>query len=359
MQGVGAALMVPASLALLRAAYPDGAARARAFGVWGMVSGIAAGAGPVVGGVLVGALGWRSVFLVNLPIGAAALALTLRYVPSPDGSGGGLRGLDVPAQAAGALGLAGLAVGLNEAGSAGWTGPVVLGAFAAAVAGGAAFVLLEGRSRAPMAPLGMFREREFSASAAIGVLLNAGFYGWLFAAPLYFEHVRHYGALRTGLALLPAMGVVAVSSALAGRVTARTGPRTPMVAGLLVGAAGLLGWLAAGAGTPYGVLIVPMAAVGFGTAFTMPAGTAAVMRAVPAGQGGAASAVFSAARQAGSAVGVALFGTLASGGLVAGTRAGVTVAAGGFAMAAALSARFVRPGVDGAAGATGRGLRRS
>ncbi|MFB4297887.1 MFS transporter [Actinomadura sp. NTSP31] len=341
-QGAGAALMVPASLALLQAAYTGGAARARAFGVWGMVSGIAAGAGPVLGGVLTGAFGWRSVFLVNLPIGLAALALALRYVPSPPPASGRSAGLDVPAQAAGALSLTGLAAGLNEAGTAGWTHPLVLGAFAVSVLALAAFLLLERRSRAPMLPLRLFRAAEFSASAAIGVLLNLGFYGWLFAAPLYFQRVHHYSALRTGLALLPAMGVVAVSSALAGRVTARTGPRFPMVAGLAAGAAGLLGWLAAGTGTPYPVLIVPMAAVGFGTAFTMPAATAAVMRAVPEGNGGVASAVFNTARQAGSAVGVAVFGTLAAAGIVSGAHTGVIIAAAGFAAAALLAARFVR-----------------
>lgn len=341
-QGAGAALMVPASLSLLQAAYPGAAARARAFGVWGTIAGVAAGAGPVLGGVLVSALGWRAVFLVNLPIGITAMLLTVRYVPGRPATRT-RRGLDLPAQAAAVVSLTGLTTGLIEAGSPsmGWTHPLVLGAFATFAAGLAAFLALEQRSRAPMLPLSLFHARDFSASAAVGVLLNLGFYGWLFIGPLYFQHVHHYSALRTGLALLPTSGVVAVSSALAGRVTARTGPALPMAIGLLIGAAGLAGWLVAAPGASYPLLIAPMILVGFGMAFTMPASTAAIMRAAPDHNSGAASAVFTTARQVGSAIGVALFGTFAAGGLVGGLHVGVVVGAAGFLTAAALTVLFI------------------
>lgn len=340
-QGVGAALMVPASLALLKSAYPDKAARARAFGVWAAVSGLAAGAGPVVGGVLVAGFGWRSVFLVNIAVGAVALALTTRYVPSTHPRTA-RPGLDVPAQAALAVGLTCLTGGLIEAGALHWTHPVVLGAFAASLTGGLAFVLLERRSAAPMLPLSLFRNRDFTASVVIGVQLNIGFYGLLFLAPLYFQRVHHYSALRTGFALLPLVGVVALSSAVAGRITARTGPRLPMAAGLTVGAAGLAGWLVAGPQTSYLALVVPMAAAGFGTAFTMPASTAAVMEAVPDSRGGAAAAAFNAARQIGSAIGVAVFGTLVAGDFLGGLHMAVSVGAAGFLTAAVVAALFVR-----------------
>ena len=338
-QGVGAALLVPASLSLLRAAYPGRAERARAFGVWGMVAGLAAGAGPVLGGVLVAGLGWRSVFLLNLPVGLTALLLSVRHVPG-SAADRGRRGLDLRAQTAAAVGLAGLATGCIEAGALGWTHPVVLGAFGVFPVALVAFLLLERRSPAPMLPLALFRAAGFSASTVIGLLLNTGFYGLLFLAPLYFQQVHHYSALRTGLALLPAVCLIAVGSALAGRVAARTGPRPPMVAGLVVGAAGLAGWVFAGPDTPYAVLVVPMAAAGLGTALTMPAATAAVMESVPADRGGAAAAVFNAARQLGSALGVALFGTLIAGGLVAGLHTAVLVGAAGFLAAAALAARY-------------------
>lgn len=339
-QGLGAALMVPASLALLRTAYPGRAARARAFGIWGTVAGLAAGAGPVLGGVLVAGLGWRSVFFLNLPVGLAALFLTSRHVPRCP-AGRTRRGLDLPAQTAGAVCLAGLVTGCIEAGALGWTHPAVLGAFAGCLVGLVAFPVLERRSPAPMLPFSLFRARAFSASAVIGVLLNTGFYGLLFLAPLYFQGVHHYSALRTGCALLPAVGVVAAGSALAGRITARTGPRLPMVAGLVVGAAGLAGWLVAGPDTPYLALVAPMACAGFGTALTMPASTAAVMEAAPGERSGAAAAVFNAARQTGSALGVALFGTLVATGLVPGLHTAVGIGAAGFLVAAALAARCI------------------
>ncbi|MFJ9619513.1 MFS transporter [Streptomyces noursei] len=338
-QGVGAALLVPASLALLRAAYPEPAARARAFGVWGAVAGMAAGAGPVLGGVLVASFGWRAVFLVNLPATLLALVLTIRHVPrSP--AGPRRRGLDVPAQTAAAVSVAALAAGCIEAGAPGHPRAVVLGAFAVAALGLAAFVFLERRAPAPMVPLDLFRGRAFTAATLVGVLLNTGFYGLLFLAPLYFQRVQHYSTLRTGFALLPAVGLLAIGSALGGRLTARTGPRPPMVAGLVIGAAGLAGWLCAGPGTPYAALVAPMAAAGFGAALTMPSATAAVMESAPGERGGAAAAVFNAARQLGSVLGVAVFGTLTTGGLVPGLHTAAVVGAAGFLVAALLTARW-------------------
>lgn len=340
-QGIGAAMMVPTSLALLQATYSDRAARARAFGVWGMVSGIAAGAGPVISGLLVASSDWRAVFFLNLPIGVAALLLTVRYVPAP--AGRPQSGLDIPAQTTAVLCLVGLTTALNEAGSLGWLHPVVLGGFTVFVLALVAFLMLERRAIAPMLPLPMFRAREFSASTVIGLLLNMGFYGLLFVAPLYFQRTHHYGPLETGLALLPAMGVVALSSALAGQVTARTGPRLPMVVGLLAGGLGLLGWLIADAKTPYLLLIAPMIGVGFGAAFTMPASTAAIMEAAPADRGGAASAVFNAARQVGSAVGVALLGTLVAHRFISGLHTGVAAGGIGFLAASIVAAVCIRP----------------
>ncbi|MFI6741557.1 MFS transporter [Nonomuraea sp. NPDC050451] len=343
-QGAGAAAMVPASLALLRDAYPERGARARAFGVWGMVAGIAACAGPVLGGVLVSAIGWRAVFFVNIPFGLLGVLLTVRHVPCRTGRGAGRGGLDVPAQVAGALCLAGLTAALIEAGARGWTSPVVLGGLLLSVLALPTFLLLERRARAPMLPLGLFASRRFSASAAIGVLLNLGFYGLLFAVPLYFQQVRHLDAMATGLAMLPMALMPPIASPLSGWVAARTGPRPPMAYGLIIGGIGLLSWLPADGDTNYWALLVPLMLTGFGTGFTMPAATAAIMEAAPPELGGAASAVFNAARQTGSAIGVALVGTLvAGGGLVAGLHADVVVGGLGFLIAASLAVFALRP----------------
>ncbi|MFG1791138.1 DHA2 family efflux MFS transporter permease subunit [Nocardia sp. NPDC049149] len=338
-QGAAAALLVPASLSLLRAAYPDPAHRARAFGVWGMVAGLAAGLGPVLGGLLTGMFGWRAVFFVNLPVAALALLLTVRTVPSPHGTRG--RGLDLPAQLTGFACVALLVGALNEAGRVGWTHPSVLVLGTVAVVALAVFLALEANSASPMLPLALFRRGELAAATVVGLLMNLGFYALLFAAPLYFQRTYHLDAWRTGLALLPMAGLVAVSSALAGRVMARTGPRRPMLIGLLVGAAGIAGWLLAGPNTPYLVLVAPMLAAGAGTAFTMPAATGAAMTAAPADRSGAASALLNTARQLGSAVGVALAGTMLSANFLPGLHITAVLGTLAFLVGALVTAIFI------------------
>lgn len=346
-QGAGAALMVPSSLALLQHAYPDRRARGRAFGAWGMVAGIAAAAGPVLGGVLVSTAGWRSVFLVNLPFGVLGLALTARYVPAPPGPATvpgrrAGRGVDLPAQLSAALCLAALTSALIETGPLGWTSPVVLAGFGVCAAAFGVFVPLERRATAPMLPLELFASRRFSASAVIGVLLNLGFYGLLFVVPLYFERVRDLGALQTGLAMLPMAAMPMIASPLGGRVAGRRGCRVPMTAGLTIGGIGLLSWLLAGPGTSYPVLIAPMVLTGFGMGFAMPATTMAIMEAAPARRGGAASAVFNAARQTGSAVGVAVVGAMATSGLVTGLQTSAVVGGAAFGASVILTLAALR-----------------
>jgi len=150
-----------------------------------------------------------------------------------------------------------------------------------------------------MLPLELFRSRVFSASAFVGAAINFGFYGQLFVISLYFQQVRGYSALATGLAMLPEGLFVSVASAFAGRLTARVGPRVPMLTGLTTGGLGLVGLVVAGPHTPYPVLIAPLAAAGFGIAVTMPAATAAIIEAAPAHHAGIAAGVLNASRQAG------------------------------------------------------------
>ena len=342
-QGLGAALAVPSSLALLQAAYPERAARRRAFGIWGGVAGIAAGAGPVVGGALVSGLGWRSVFFLNVPIGAAGLALAVRVLPAPPPRP---HGVDPIGQAAGIAALGGLALALIEAGRAGWASPVVAGGFAAFVVAGGAFVLVEGRVRAPMLPLGLFSSATFSAATVVGLLINLGFYGDLFVMSLYLQTLRGFTPLLAGIALVPEAAMAIVGSTASGRVMARTGPRLPMLCGLCVGGAGLLGLVAVGAHTSYDVLVVPFMAAGLGMSFTMPAATAAVMEAAPPERGGLASGTLNAARQVGGVIGVALLGSLVAhrASFVPGLRVGMAIAGSAFLLGAALTALGVERG---------------
>ncbi|MFG1805718.1 MFS transporter [Streptomyces sp. NPDC049040] len=337
LQGLSAALMVPTSLALIHASYQDEGDRTRAIGVWGGVGGVAAAAGPVLGGVLTAALSWRAVFFVNVPVGLLGLFLTARHVVAPRPERG--RGMDRSGQLAGAVMLAAAVYALIEAGHSGWAAGGVLVAALLAVLAAAAFLLVERRTADPMVPLDVFRSRTLSSSTLVGFLMNAGFYGQLFVMTFYFQQVRGWSALEAGLALLPQTAMAALASALSGRTAARTGPRTPMWAGMLIGAAGFAGLLATGADTPYLWLVPPLAAIGFGMAFTMPAAMSAAVEEAPPGRAGLASGVMNASRQVGSAVGIALLGALVAdrSGFVPGMHTGSAVAGGGFLAAAALA----------------------
>ncbi|MFG2721814.1 MFS transporter [Streptomyces sp. NPDC048416] len=351
-QGAGAALLVPASLALLQATFPDRALRARAVAVWGTVASVAFGAGPAVGGLIVSGAGWRSVFWLNLPVGALAVLLTLRHIP-PSASRPSTRKADPAGQVLAVVGLAGLAGGLNEAGAHGWTSPLVLTAFGIGATALASFVLLEralesratlgGTRRAPLLRLSMFRSRAFTSTTLVGLLISLGYYGMLFLTTLYFQREAHFSAVETGLALLPSVGMGLAAAPLFSRIASRTGPYVPMAAGLVLGTVGFLGWLPAGPDTPYPVLLFALMATGLGQTMTALASVAAVIEAAPHADTGVATAVFNVSRQVGSVIGVALFGTFAATGhdFTFGLHLSAAIAAAAFAMGAllALSAR--------------------
>jgi DHA2 family methylenomycin A resistance protein-like MFS transporter len=346
-QGLGAALLVPASLALLQAAYTDRASRARAVGVWGGIAGLAAAAGPTVGGLLAFAVSWRAVFLLNVPFGLMALALTAYCVPAPPSRGE--HGLDSLAQGAGVIALGALTLALIEVGERGWTNSLVLAALAVFPLAFAAFLLLERRAEGPMLPLGLFVRPTFSGATLIGLLINLGFYGQLFVVGLYFQQVRGYSPLTAALALLPETVVVPIASALSGRLTGRVGPRPTILIGLSLGGVGLLGLLVAGAHTSYALLVAPLVAAGFGMAFTMPAVTTAVVEAAPARQAGVASGVINASRQVGGLIGVALLGALVNDrvAFLPGLHAAALIAGAAFLAGAFVGFAFVRPDLSG------------
>ncbi|MEU6663114.1 MFS transporter [Streptomyces sp. NPDC046821] len=318
-QGAGAALLVPTSLALLTTSYPATAMRAKALGVWAGISGIAFAAGPLVGGLLVAGLNWRAAFWINLPIALLAAWLTCKNVPAPVRQVGA-RGLDPLAQLLGAIGLLTLTGMFNVTGTSGWASPVALGAGALGAVAVALFVLVERRQEArgsranpPLLPLSLFRSPGFASTAAVGVLLNLGYYGMLYLATLYLQNERGYDAMDAGLALLPTVCMAVVAAPLSGRLTARFGPYLPMAGALLLGAAGFTGWLLAGPHTPYWILLPALIATGLATPGTVLAATAGIMQAAPDENAGVASAVFNVARQIGNSLGVALFASLTSG----------------------------------------------
>jgi DHA2 family methylenomycin A resistance protein-like MFS transporter len=319
LQGVGAALMVPASLALLNHTIVP-AQRARAIGIWGSVAGIGAVSGPVVGGFLVSALTWRGIFLINIPIGTLGCALTLAFVPKPPRLA--QRGLDLPAQALAILGPGMLTFALIEGSDLGWTHPLILSMFVLFVLAVVLFILREQRATHPMLPLSLFSRATFAASNVVGMLLNFGFYGQFFVMNLYFPHLLGLSPWLTGLALLPESSMVFIASILAGRVAERYGPRLPMALGLAIGGLGMLSLILVQTHTAYLLLCPALMATGFGTAFTMPAMTAAVIASAPGERSGSASGVLNASRQIGQVLGTALLGSLvaASRSLLSGNR---------------------------------------
>ncbi|KVQ72993.1 MFS transporter [Burkholderia multivorans] len=305
-QGIGAALLVPNSLAVLRVAFQGETARGRAIGWWGAGGGIALAAGPVIGGVLVAACGWRSIFLVNVPVGIAGIWMTWRFAPAMAAQRD--RSLDVPGQLTGALALATLTFAATEASALGWRSPVILGAFALCVALGIAFVRLEARNPAAMLPAALWQDRTVRSTTLIGMIANLVFYGIVFTLSLLFQSIWHATPVRTGLAFLPMMGVLMVMNIVAGRLAARIGARVLATAGLLISAAGYLAMWPTLDAQSHGLLAVAMLVAGCGIALTIPTITHAMLGAVCRTQAGIASGLLNAARQVGGVLGVAVFG---------------------------------------------------
>lgn len=308
LQGLGAALLVPTSLALLQQAFPEPMARNRAVGWWGAAGGIALAAGPVVGGLLIGTFGWRSLFCINVPIGIVGLWVTWRYaLPSPAHKD---RSLDIAGQLTGALTLASFTFALTQASQSGWANPVIAGAALMCVLFGVLFLWQQVHTPQPMLPLGLFRDPTLSSATVIGLLANLVFYGMVFAFSLFFQSIEHMTPEQTGLAFLPMMTVLMIMNVLAARVVRKVGRRSLVTGGLLWSGLGYLLMLPALATHSYGWLVVPMLLAGSGIALTIPTITSATLAAVQANQTGIASGLLNAARQIGGISGVALFGFL-------------------------------------------------
>ncbi|WST34867.1 MFS transporter [Streptomyces sp. NBC_01166] len=346
-QGAAAAVMMPASLALVRQGFPDQAERARAIAVWTVGGAVAVAAGPVVGGALTASAGWRWIFFVNLPAGLLALALLTRVLVSPRLPAR----LDGVGQVTAVLALGGLTYGVIEGGAEGFGHPLVVASLLVAVAAAAAFLLAQARGAHPMLPLPLFRTRVVAVSLVVGFMLNAAYYGGVFVFSLYLQQERGQSALQAGVLFIPMTALVAVVNLASARLAARFGPRVPMVAGQLVGTVGLLTLLTVGGHTGMWVVAALMVPVGLGGALAVPALTAMLLDVVPADRAGTAGAVLNTARQVGGAIAVAVYGALLTGAhtFLAGMRWSVLLAAAGLAATAAATLTLPRGG-HGAAG---------
>jgi DHA2 family methylenomycin A resistance protein-like MFS transporter len=327
MQGLGAALLVPNSLALLNHAYPDGTARGRAVGIWAAGASIALTAGPFVGGALIALGSWRSIFLVNLPIGLVGLLLTWRRAKETPRSPG--RTLDLPGQATAIVALGCLAAAMIEAGPFGFTHPLVLGGIAASVALGILFVTIERRAPQPMLPLALFGRRAFAVMSLAGLLINIGFYGLIFVFSLYFQRVNRLSAFSTGLAFVPMTAAVLPANLAAARVAEAIGPRQTIVAGAAVAATACLALLGIAPHASYWTMAIQLVAMGAGLGLLVPPLTSTLLGSVEKARSGLASGVLNAMRQTGSVLGVSLFGSLVaeSGRFIHGARMALAIAA--------------------------------
>ncbi len=326
LQGVGAAVMLPCSLSLVNhATQHDASLRMKAVGLWTAAGSIGLAAGPVLGGLLLAAGSWRLIFLVNLPVCLLAALFALRAPETPREDEG--QGFDPWGQLLAILALSGLVGAVIEAHPLGFGHPVVIGLLALAAVAGPLFVVAEGRVAAPVLPLSLFRSRTFSTAVAYGTAANVTFYGMVFVLSLYFQRVRGYGGPATGFAYLPMMATFVVVNLVNARMVARFGVRACMVVGFLVDAVGFALLLTLGAGSPYWLALPAFVLMPAGMGTGVPAMIGAMLGSVDRSRSGVAAAVTNAARQAGGAIGVAVFGTLAGPDLVGGLHAGAAISA--------------------------------
>ena len=336
-QGMGAAVLVPCSLTLLSHTYPDAEERIRAVGLWAAGASAALCAGPLVGGLLTVTLGWRAIFFINAPIGAAGVLLTARWARETSRSVGG--SVDVWGQLASVAALTSLAGAMIEGGVHGFGAPPVIAGFTVAAAAAVTFVTIERRTAHPMLPLGVLRVGAVRAASLIGLVVNVAFYGLIFVLSLFFQRTQHLTALQAGLAFAPMTASVMVANVLAKRLARRTGPGRTIAAGALLMAAAAVALLGAGTASAYPALLGQFLGLGFGLGLIVPVMTASLLAGVDRSRSGIASGALNSARQTGSVIGVALFGSLIAGGrLVAGLHLALVISAGLALAIVALSA---------------------
>jgi MFS transporter, DHA2 family, methylenomycin A resistance protein len=315
-QGVGAACLVPSSLALLAHVYAhDERARARAVGWWTAAGGVSIAAGPLIGGLLLAVTDWRAIFWVNLPICVVGVLLTLQTIQeAAPVVNAKRRALDPLGQLLAILALTGLTGAVIEGAHAGAHGPWVGIGYVLALVAGLAFVRVEARSAAPMLPLSLFHAPSFTPAVYFGMAANLTYYGTLFVLSLYLQQVLELTPLQTGLAYLPLTATFIVSNIISGRLAAHHGPRWPMVLGGLMGATGFILLLRLDAHSNALTMLLPFVLIPGGMGLGVPAMTGTVLACVPRELAGTATAVLNAARQTAGAIGVAVFGALLDGG---------------------------------------------
>jgi EmrB/QacA subfamily drug resistance transporter len=306
-QGVGAAMMNPATLSIIAVTFPP-RERGTAIGIWAGVSALALAIGPLVGGLLTEHAGWNWIFFINVPVGILGIAASFLLIDeSRDETH---ERLDLPGLATSGVGLFALTYGLIEANNYGWGSTRIVGAFVIAAVALGSFVLLERHTRAPMLDLTLFRNRTYVGANLVMLLVALAMFGVFFFVSLYMQNVLGYSAVQAGAAFLPMTLLIIVVAPLAGRLSDRFGSRWLMATGMVLLAAQLAYFSQLSADATFWRLVPALVLGGFGMAMTMTPSSAAAMRAVPVAKAGMGSAVLNAFRQVGGSTGIALMGAI-------------------------------------------------
>ncbi|MEV4113719.1 MFS transporter [Nonomuraea sp. NPDC049695] len=307
-QAAGASMLMPVTLSIITNTFVAPAARTRAIGTWMAAGGVAAGVGPLIGGALTSALGWQAIFWINVPVGALALTLTRLYVT--ESRAAERRSLDIAGQAFLGCSLAALSYALIEAPRVGWASTLTLMLLAGAGLGALCFVAVEFRTDRPLIEPRYFRDRAFAGAAGIAVLTYLAVMGAQFLSSLYLQQVRGLSPPAAGAMLLPTSVALAAASPLAGRLTARYGPRPVVVAATVFLVGGLALLAETTPSTSPAFLIIAYLLIGVGWGSLNPPLTGVAVNTMPRDQAGVASAAVGASRQLGAVLGVAVMGSL-------------------------------------------------
>jgi EmrB/QacA subfamily drug resistance transporter len=308
LQAVGGSMLNPVAMSIIVSVYTDRRDRARAVGVWGSTIGITIAAGPVLGGVLVNALDWRSVFWVNVPVGIVAILLTRLFVPESKAQQA--RAYDPPGQALIVVLFASIIFATIEGPRHGWGSPLIVGLYALAVLAVAGLIVVESHRPEPVIDLRFFRSPPFSGANVIALAISASLGGFLFLNTLYLQDVRDYSPLRAGLMIIPLAVGQGVAAQISGRVVGSRGPRIPLVLGGALLAAGAFLLVPMSAHTSNTYLLITYMVFGLGAGLVAPPITNTAVSGLPRDQAGVAGALASSARQFGIAVGVAITGSI-------------------------------------------------